>query len=279
VPFSEALFRGLAPDGGLYVPTETPRISPATMLGGSSFPETALPMARALLGESVSERLLADVIDEALDFPVPLVPLGDGLFVLELFHGPTLAFKDVGARFMAALMERLDPEPDRKRVVLVATSGDTGSAVAHAFAGRDRFQVIVLFPAGGVSDVQRRLFTTLHGNVVAAAVQGDFDDCQRLAKEAFRAPDAEKFRLTSANSINSVTKKLRSGCPNRSPSSRCCVAVNKASASDCSPALWTAFGDRRTMAASVPIVGILVPVLGIVNRLQAARRSFPVTAC
>lgn len=202
MPFSEALFRGLAPDGGLYVPTETPRISPATMLGGSSFPETALPMARALLGESVSERLLADVIDEALDFPVPLVPLGDGLFVLELFHGPTLAFKDVGARFMAALMERLDPEPDRKRVVLVATSGDTGSAVAHAFAGRDRFQVIVLFPAGGVSDVQRRLFTTLHGNVVAAAVQGDFDDCQRLAKEAFRAPDAEKFRLTSANSIN-----------------------------------------------------------------------------
>jgi threonine synthase len=202
VPFSEALFRGLAPDGGLYVPAETPRLPPAAILGGDSFRETALLIARALLGGSVSEDLLVDVIDEALDFPVPVVPLGDDLFVLELFHGPTLAFKDVGARFMAALMERLDPEPDRRRVVLVATSGDTGSAVAHAFAGRDRFQVIVLFPAGKVSDVQRRLFTTLHGNVVAAAVHGDFDDCQRLAKEAFRAPDAERFRLTSANSIN-----------------------------------------------------------------------------
>ena len=109
--FSEALFRGLAPDGGLYVPTETPRLSPSAILGGRSFRETALPMARALLGDAISEALLEEVIDESLDFPVPLVSLGDGLFVLELFHGPTLAFKDVGARFMAALMERLDPEP------------------------------------------------------------------------------------------------------------------------------------------------------------------------
>lgn len=202
MPFSEALFRGLAPDGGLYVPTESPRLSTQSILGAGSFHEVALPMARALVGDSVPESVLAETIEEALDFPVPLVPVDDGLFVLELFHGPTLAFKDVGARFMAALMERIDPEPDRRRVVLVATSGDTGSAVAQAFAGRDRFQVVVLFPAGGVSEVQRRLFTTLHGNVVAAAVQGDFDDCQRLAKEAFRSPDARRLGLTSANSIN-----------------------------------------------------------------------------
>src|SRR5207249_357012 len=100
----------------------------------------------------------------------------DDTHVLELFHGPTFAFKDVGARFMAALMDRLDPEPDRTRLVLVATSGDTGGAVAHAFAGRDRFKVVVLFPREGVSEEQRRLFTTLGGNVVAAALGGSFDD-------------------------------------------------------------------------------------------------------
>lgn len=202
MPFSEALFRGPAPDGGLYVPVQVPRLGPDEMLGGGSFPETALRLASRFLYGDVPEAVLRAVVEEALDFPLVLRPLEDGLHVLELFHGPTLAFKDVGARFMAALMDRLDPRPHERRTVLVATSGDTGSAVARAFAGRARFRVVVLYPEDGVGAVQRRLFTTPGGNVVAAAVRGDFDDCQRLAREAFADPVADRVRLTSANSIN-----------------------------------------------------------------------------
>jgi threonine synthase len=130
------------------------------------------------------------------------VEIEPGLHVLELFHGPTHAFKDVGARFMARLMAELDPGGGT-RTVLVATSGDTGSAVAHAFYGLDGYRVVVLFPKGGVSARQRRQMTTLGGNVRALAVRGTFDDCQRLAKEAFRSPALRgRHRLTSANSIN-----------------------------------------------------------------------------
>jgi threonine synthase len=146
--------------------------------------------------------LIDRVVDAALDFPVPLVEVEPGLHVLELFHGPTHAFKDIGARFMARLMAELDPGGGR-RTVLVATSGDTGSAVAHAFHGLDGYRVVVLFPKGKVSARQRRQMTTLGGNVVALAVSGSFDDCQRMAKEAFRDPDLRRrHRLTSANSIN-----------------------------------------------------------------------------
>lgn len=203
VSLAEALFRGPAADGGLYVPAEPLRLDAAAVLGGSrSFQDTSLAVARAFLGDEVADDVLEATVAEALDFPVPLVPLGDGLHVLELHHGPTLAFKDVGARFMAALMERLDPEPGRGRLVLVATSGDTGSAVAHAFAGRSRFRVVVLFPEAGVSARQRRLFSTLGGNVAAVAVRGSFDDCQRLVKAAFREEAGERLGLTAANSIN-----------------------------------------------------------------------------
>ncbi len=203
VSLADALFQGPAPDGGLYLPARPLRLEPDVVLGGSrSFQDTALRAARAFLGDEVDAGVLEAVVGEALDFPLPLVELGDDLHVLELFHGPTLAFKDVGARFMAALMERLDPEPGRTRVVLVATSGDTGSAVAHAFAGRERFRVVVLFPEGGVSEPQRRLFSTLGGNVSAVAVQGTFDDCQRLVKASFREPAAAGLGLTAANSIN-----------------------------------------------------------------------------
>ena len=203
VSLADALFQGPAPDGGLYLPASPLRMDAERIVAESrSFPETALAAARDLLGREVVEPVLEATVAEALDFPVPLRPLGDGLYVLELFHGPTLAFKDVGARFMASLMERLDPEPDRARLVLVATSGDTGSAVAHAFAGRDRFRVVVLHPRNGVSDVQRRLFSTLGGNVTAVAVEGSFDDCQRMVKGAFREPVARRLGLTAANSIN-----------------------------------------------------------------------------
>ena len=200
---AEALFHGPAPDGGLYIPAAAPQFDPAAITRTScSFADTALRCALALLGGEIPEHLLEEVVDEALDFPVPLVPIDDDLHVLELFHGPTSAFKDVGARFMAALMDRLDPNPERPRLVLVATSGDTGGAVAHAFAGRPRFHVVVLFPERGVTAEQRRLFTTLGGNVTAVAVQDSFDGCQALAKAAFGSGEAERLGLTSANSIN-----------------------------------------------------------------------------
>jgi threonine synthase len=200
VSLADALFSGLAPDGGLYVPTELRPFPP--------FPGAIDGLAD--VGRWVAPSLLAeiapDVIDRvvtgAFDFPVPLVEVEPDVHVLELFHGPTHAFKDIGARFMARLMAELDPGGGG-RTVLVATSGDTGSAVAHAFHGLEGYRVIVLFPYGMVSARQRRQMTTLGGNVKALAVAGTFDDCQRMAKEAFndRALRA-KHRLTSANSIN-----------------------------------------------------------------------------
>ena len=199
----EALFQGPAPDGGLYIPTMMLRLDALGVVRQSrSFADTALRAAIALFGDEVPAPVLEQIVAEALDFPVPLVSLGDDIHVLELFHGPTAAFKDVGARFMAELMDRLDPEPERSRLVLVATSGDTGGAVAHAFAGMPRFRVVVLFPREGVSDEQRRLFTTLGGNVTAVSVSGSFDDCQDLVKAAFRSSGAARLGLTAANSIN-----------------------------------------------------------------------------
>jgi threonine synthase len=140
---------------------------------------------------------------EALDFPIPLVRLEEDLFILELFHGPTLAFKDVGARFMARLMSQLRSEVAAPLTILTATSGDTGGAVAQAFLGLPDVRVVVLFPDGKVTPRQERQFSTLGKNVLAVAVQGDFDDCQRLAKEAFQDSELRKrLSLTSANSIN-----------------------------------------------------------------------------
>jgi threonine synthase len=140
---------------------------------------------------------------EAFEFPVPLVPLADGTFALELFHGPTLAFKDFGARFLAAAMEEFLGAERRRIQILVATSGDTGSAVAHAFHGRANVDVAILYPSGRVSELQEKQLTTLGGNVHALEVAGSFDDCQRLVKEAFRDGTLRRrLSLTSANSIN-----------------------------------------------------------------------------
>ena len=199
----DALFQGPAPDGGLYIPAMMPSLDVMAVVRQSrSFADTALRTAIALFGDEVPAPVLEQIVAEAINFPVPLVSIGDDIHVLELFHGPTAAFKDVGARFMAALMDRLDPEPERSRLVLVATSGDTGGAVAHAFAGMPRFRVVVLFPREGVSDEQRRLFTTLGGNVTAVSVSGSFDHCQDLVKAAFRSSGAVRLGLTAANSIN-----------------------------------------------------------------------------
>jgi threonine synthase len=204
VSFEEALFSGPAPDGGLYVPERLPELPGlADPPPGRTFEETSRSVAAALFAEDVPGSALASVVRKSLDFAIPLVQVDERIYALELFHGPTLAFKDVGARFMARLMRHFLELRGRELTVLVATSGDTGSAVAHAFHGLEGIRVVVLFPRGKVSELQRRLFSTLGGNVSSLSVDGTFDDCQRMAKLAFADSALVARRgLVSANSIN-----------------------------------------------------------------------------
>ena len=169
-----------------------------------SLPEMAVEVATALFGEDVDAEKLKALTEETLDFPIPLVKAADGKYSLELFHGPTLAFKDVGARFMARLLGYFNRDnKDRTVNVLVATSGDTGSAVANGFLGVEGVRVFVLYPKGKVSRIQESQFTTLGQNIEALEIDGSFDDCQALVKQAFLDKELnEKMMLTSANSIN-----------------------------------------------------------------------------
>jgi len=202
VSFADALMRGLAPDGGLYVPDPLDPLGDGRPPAEHGFTATAVWAAQRMLGDALPREVLDRVVSDALDFRVPLVEVEEDVHVLELFHGPSLAFKDVGARFMARAMAAL-PGLEAPATILVATSGDTGGAVAAAFHGVEPFRVCVLFPRAGISNRQRRQMTTLGGNVTAVSVDGTFDDCQRLAKDAF-ADDVLRARcgLTSANSIN-----------------------------------------------------------------------------
>lgn len=193
--FDEALLRGLARDGGLYVPVGLPPL-PAGWQEARSVADLASRVLPPFVGEAGAEAVAA-----ALDFEVPLVPLGED-FVLELFHGPTAAFKDVGARSLARLMHAALTRTGGRATILVATSGDTGSAVADAFAGLERIQVALLYPLGGVSRVQESQLTAARPGLRSFAVEGTFDDCQRLVKEAFADPALGPLDLTSANSIN-----------------------------------------------------------------------------
>jgi len=202
---AEALFLGLAPDGGLFMPATLPGLSKEdlVLLAGMDWPGTASLLARRLLAGGVDREDIETVVRQAFDFPLPLMPLTNRIHLLDLSHGPTLAFKDVGARFMARLMEHFREADGEPLTILTATSGDTGGAVAHAFWGLPGVRVVVLFPEGKVSPRQERQFSTLGGNVHAVAVQGDFDDCQRMAKKAFRDRNLRgALSLTSANSIN-----------------------------------------------------------------------------
>lgn len=204
VSFRQAVLAGLAPDGGLYVPEQIPRLSDEwwRQQRGRSFPDVAVALAVEVVGGEFDRPALEAIVRDALNFPVPIVRLDERLSVLELFHGPTFAFKDFGARTLARLMSAIHKDSS-PLTILVATSGDTGGAVAHAFHGVAGTRVVVLYPEGQVSDVQEAQFTTLGGNVTAIAVAGSFDDCQRLAKEAFAdAAIASRVRLTSANSIS-----------------------------------------------------------------------------
>ncbi|MFC1853065.1 threonine synthase [candidate division CSSED10-310 bacterium] len=205
VTLEEAVLTGLPADKGLFMPAHIPRVS-ATFLqemSCSSFPELALELARLIFQPEIPERELRSIIETAFNFAVPLVQLDETTFILELFHGPTLAFKDFGARFMAGLMSYLVRKSDHMLTILVATSGDTGSAVANGFLDMPGIQVYILYPQGKITDMQEKQITTLGNNITALEIAGDFDDCQRLTKQAFLDNRLrQKLRLTSANSIN-----------------------------------------------------------------------------
>jgi threonine synthase len=199
------VLRGLAPDGGLYMPAEIARHSPEELeeFRGLPFTEVCFRVVRPFATPDVPEEVLWQVVSEAINFPVNMISLSPGLHILELFHGPTLAFKDFGARFMARLMGYFVRGETRPLTVLVATSGDTGSAVAHGFLRVPGIRVVILYPSKRISEAQEKQFTTLGENIAALEVAGTFDDCQRLVKQAFSDTELNKRAwLTSANSIN-----------------------------------------------------------------------------
>lgn len=205
VSFRKAVKMGLAPDKGLFIPEEIP-VFPVSFfkeLPNLSWAEIAFKVARPFTKEDIPDDILWGIITDALNFNIPLIHLRENIYVLELFHGPTLAFKDVGARFMARCLSYFTNNEDNKITILVATSGDTGSAVANGFLGIESTEVIILYPKGKVSEIQEKQFTTLGGNITALEIDGTFDDCQRLVKTAFSDTElTRRLHLSSANSIN-----------------------------------------------------------------------------
>jgi threonine synthase len=206
VSLEEAVVKGLAADKGLFMPCSIKPLPQSFFdeIDTLSFQEIAYRVADAFFGEDIPADTLKQIVYDTLRFDVPLVKVTDNIYSLELFHGPTLAFKDVGARFMARLLGYFIKKEGSKQVnVLVATSGDTGSAVANGFLGVDGIHVYVLYPKGKVSEIQEKQFTTLGRNITAIEVDGTFDDCQALVKSAFMDSELNKhMKLTSANSIN-----------------------------------------------------------------------------
>lgn len=206
VSFAEGISVGLAPDGGLYMPDTFPRLPQALFrnIAEMSLQEIAYVISDTLFGEVLGSATVKKIVDDTLDFDIPLHKLDDALYVAELFHGPTLSFKDIGARFMANLLPALDRDGDSGRDILVATSGDSGGAVANAFQKASDTNVYILFPKEELTREQISQFATLR-NVRALEVDGSFDECQALVKEALRThTPAKKRRLTSGNSINAA---------------------------------------------------------------------------
>lgn len=205
VGLAEAVIKGLAPDQGLYMPMVIPQLAPELLakFPEMSFREIGYEVIGALFSEDLNKDQIKNLVDHTLVFDAPLVKVEEDIYSLELFHGPTLAFKDFGARFCSKLMSLLLADSDKKVRVLVATSGDTGSAVANGFLGVEGVEVIILFPKGKVSELQEKQFTTLGQNITSLEVEGVFDDCQRMVKDAFLDAELnENLLLTSANSIN-----------------------------------------------------------------------------
>jgi threonine synthase len=205
VDLRTAVLQGLPKDRGLFMPEDIPSLPPRFFenMHVLNFRELASAVALTLLGDDLPSDVIVRIVDETLSFNTPLIKLDDKNYILELFHGPTLAFKDVGARFMARLMGYYIKDSDKKATVLVATSGDTGSAVANGFYGVEGIDVVLLYPSGKISKIQEQQLTTLGKNVTALEVEGSFDDCQDMVKHAFVDDELnEKMMLSSANSIN-----------------------------------------------------------------------------
>ena len=205
VSLKEAVVKGLAADNGLFMPKHINKFDPAFFdkIQNLTFQQIAYEVAKKFFGDDIEETKLKEIVFETLNFDCPVVKVTDSVYSLELFHGPTLAFKDVGARFMARLLNYFLNDRKEQVNVLVATSGDTGSAVANGFLGIEGIHVFVLYPKGKVSKIQESQFTTLGKNITALEIDGTFDDCQHLVKTAFLDNELnEKLILTSANSIN-----------------------------------------------------------------------------
>lgn len=210
VDFAQAVRQGLGKNQGLFFPEVIPQLDNIDALLDLPLVERSQAILSALIGEELPSAVLNQIISDAFTFPAPLAQVEDNIYALELFHGPTLAFKDFGGRFMARTLAAIRGEG--KITILTATSGDTGAAVAHAFHGLDNIEVVILYPKGKISPLQEKLFCTLGGNIRTVAINGDFDDCQALVKQAF--DDAElrqAIGLNSANSIN-ISRLLAQVC-------------------------------------------------------------------
>lgn len=205
VSFKEAVIQGLASDKGLYFPQTITPLNPAffNVIENLSHNDIAFDVIQQFVGDEIPEDNLREIIKDTLSFDFPVVEVEKGIYSLELFHGPTMAFKDVGARFMSRCLAYFNKDKkDSKNTVLVATSGDTGGAVASGFLGVDGVDVVILYPSGKVSDIQEKQLTTLGKNIKALEVDGVFDDCQDMVKKAFLDETLAHKNLTSANSIN-----------------------------------------------------------------------------
>ena len=205
VDFKEATIRGQAPDKGLYFPEIIPQVDQNFVNGIEKIPdeEIAFTIIHPYVGSAIPGDVLYNIVKETINFPIPLVKVNENIYSLELFHGPTLAFKDIGAKFMSRCLGFFSKERKEKQVVLVATSGDTGGAVANGFYNVDGVEVVILYPSGKVSAVQEKQLTTHGRNIHAIEVNGSFDDCQQLVKQAFADKELNHdLFLTSANSIN-----------------------------------------------------------------------------
>ncbi|GIV37515.1 MAG: threonine synthase [Cyclobacteriaceae bacterium] len=202
--FYKAVLAGLAPDGGLFVPEHIPLpdVSAIRRFANMSLPEIAFVVAKPFMQPDFTDEEIKQIVDESLTMPVPLVQVDEKIWALELFHGPTLAFKDVGARFLARVLGRLAGREKKKIIILTATSGDTGGAVAHAFHRVPGVEVVILYPRGRISAMQERQIATLGANIWPVRINGTFDDCQRLVKDTFSGFEPGNVIVTSANSIN-----------------------------------------------------------------------------
>lgn len=203
VSFKDAVVRGLAPDGGLYFPERIDKLPEGIIGTGKSIEELGFEVAKRFVDGEIPDADLQRIVSETVNFPLPIVEVEKGVYSLELWHGPTCAFKDVGGRFLARCMSHFVQESGEKVTILVATSGDTGSAVAAGFLGIDGIDVVILYPKGKVSKIQEQQLTTMGQNISTLEVNGTFDDCQLMVKQAFNDDELRsKMKLSSANSIN-----------------------------------------------------------------------------